>query len=163
MPTLLGTANKDVSSDSSGSLKVVASLSSKSQTDSPAVVTFVRPLQLPATYKGKGEYYQLKKAINQVRCGTSPLHQPRSLVHRRRSCSTLRSDTVRTASHLRVRHEEPRQLRPGCDDYAAPTGRDGCDVSSPFFPPRLADTLKRTAFLQLRRFVGDILDLFGGY
>uniref|UniRef100_A0A0K3CH28 BY PROTMAP: gi/472582917/gb/EMS20579.1/ carbohydrate catabolic related protein [Rhodosporidium toruloides NP11] gi/647396752/emb/CDR39247.1/ RHTO0S04e03202g1_1 [Rhodosporidium toruloides] n=1 Tax=Rhodotorula toruloides TaxID=5286 RepID=A0A0K3CH28_RHOTO len=65
MPTLVGTANKDPSTDSSGSVKVVASLSSKSQTDSPAVVTFVRPLQLPATYKGKGEYYQLKKAINQ--------------------------------------------------------------------------------------------------
>ncbi|BGP21631.1 hypothetical protein JCM10295v2_000506 [Rhodotorula toruloides] len=65
MPTLLGTANKDPSSDSSGSLKVVASLSSKSQTESPAVVTFVRPLQMPGTYKGKGEYYQLKKAINQ--------------------------------------------------------------------------------------------------
>ncbi|BGP04748.1 Deoxycytidine monophosphate (dCMP) deaminase [Rhodotorula toruloides] len=65
MPTLVGTANKDSLTDSSGSVRVVASLSSKSQTDSPAVVTFVRPLQMPATYKGKGEYYQLKKAINQ--------------------------------------------------------------------------------------------------
>lgn len=77
MPTLVGTANKDSLTDSSGSVRVVASLSSKSQTDSPAVVTFVRPLQMPATYKGKGEYYQLKKAINQVRSESLLLHAAR--------------------------------------------------------------------------------------
>ncbi|GAA5980663.1 hypothetical protein JCM10908_001725 [Rhodotorula pacifica] len=66
MPTLVGgSANKDPSVDSSGSLRVVASLSSKSASDSPAVVTFERPLKLGSGYKGKGDVFQLQRAVNQ--------------------------------------------------------------------------------------------------
>ncbi|GAA5883738.1 hypothetical protein JCM3774_001667 [Rhodotorula dairenensis] len=66
MPTLVGTASsKDPSVDSSGSLRVVPSLSSTSSTDSPAVVTWSRPLKLPPGYKGKGTAFQLQRSANQ--------------------------------------------------------------------------------------------------
>lgn len=71
MPTLIGTANKDHTADSSGSLKIVRKFSSSSQTDSPAVVVFERPLKLRSSYKGKGDAYQLQRAINQVRPDSS--------------------------------------------------------------------------------------------
>ena len=68
LPTLVGSANsKDPSVDSTGSLRIVPSLSSKSASEAPAVVTWERPLKLPTGYKGKGSAFQLQKAINQVR------------------------------------------------------------------------------------------------
>lgn len=66
LPTLVDPANsKDPSVDSSRSLRVVSSLTSKSASEAPAVVTWERPLKLPAGYKGKGSAFQLQKAINQ--------------------------------------------------------------------------------------------------
>ncbi|KWU46629.1 hypothetical protein RHOSPDRAFT_31444 [Rhodotorula sp. JG-1b] len=66
LPTLVGSANsKDPSVDSTGSLRIVPSLSSKSASEAPAVVTWERPLKLPTGYKGKGSAFQLQKAINQ--------------------------------------------------------------------------------------------------
>ncbi|GAA5958319.1 hypothetical protein JCM8115_004052 [Rhodotorula mucilaginosa] len=66
LPTLVGPANsKDPSVDSSGSLRIVPSLSSKSAGEAPAVVTWERPLKLPTGYKGKGSAFQLQRAINQ--------------------------------------------------------------------------------------------------
>ena len=71
LPTLVGPANsKDPSVDSSGSLRIVPSLSSKSAGEAPAVVTWERPLKLPTGYKGKGSAFQLQRAINQVRPST---------------------------------------------------------------------------------------------
>ncbi|GAA6023738.1 hypothetical protein JCM10207_000240 [Rhodosporidiobolus poonsookiae] len=64
MPTLVGDAGSDVGTDGSGNLKVVASLSSSSADEKPAVVTFVRPLSMPDGYEG-GANYQLEAAINQ--------------------------------------------------------------------------------------------------
>ncbi|GAA6032856.1 hypothetical protein JCM8097_000831 [Rhodosporidiobolus ruineniae] len=74
MPTLVGSADSDdPSADSSGNLRVVASLSSASGSDKPAVVTFERPLTLPDGYEG-GKNYQLEAAVNQeviYACGTT--------------------------------------------------------------------------------------------
>lgn len=66
LPTLVGSSNsKDPSVDSSGQLRVVPALSSKSPSDAPAVVTWERPLSLPNAYKGKGTAFQLQRAVNQ--------------------------------------------------------------------------------------------------
>ncbi|GAA5850254.1 hypothetical protein JCM8547_001062 [Rhodosporidiobolus lusitaniae] len=65
MPTIVDSANADdPSASSDGNFRVVASLSSSSEDDSPAVVTFERLLSLPEGYEG-GENYQLEAAVNQ--------------------------------------------------------------------------------------------------
>ncbi|GAA5925673.1 hypothetical protein JCM10213_008853 [Rhodosporidiobolus nylandii] len=65
MPTLVGDPNvDDVSASADGNFRVVASLSSSSGDDSPAVVTFERPLSLPDGFEG-GSNYQLSAEINQ--------------------------------------------------------------------------------------------------
>jgi pyruvate/2-oxoacid:ferredoxin oxidoreductase alpha subunit len=67
MPTLTDTATPaSVGTDASGSLLVVAGLSSSAQTDSPCVVTFSRPLAMPTTYTTTADHRDLAAAINQV-------------------------------------------------------------------------------------------------
>jgi hypothetical protein len=66
MPTVVdSTSSSDPSVDASGSLAVVASLSSSSYSDSPTVVTFSRPLTMPSDYSTDAEIKDLKAAINQ--------------------------------------------------------------------------------------------------
>lgn len=65
MPQLVSSPNTaDPSIDSDGNFAVVAELSSTSGSESPAVVSFTRPLTMADGYVGN---YQLEREVNQVR------------------------------------------------------------------------------------------------
>lgn len=63
------TAPKDTSTDATGSVGVVASLSSSTQADSPTVVTFVRPLKAPTGYVTTAKVKDVAQVINTVSAG----------------------------------------------------------------------------------------------
>ncbi|ORY75638.1 hypothetical protein BCR35DRAFT_333029 [Leucosporidium creatinivorum] len=66
MPTVVDTSSSsDPSADATGSLAVVASLSSSSSSDSPTIVTFSRPLTMPSDYTTDAEVKDLAQEINQ--------------------------------------------------------------------------------------------------
>lgn len=66
MPALTDTTKPASNSeDASGTLKVVPSLSSTADSDSPCVCTFERPLTAASGYKTTADTKNLVKAINQ--------------------------------------------------------------------------------------------------
>ncbi|GAA6061680.1 hypothetical protein JCM10212_005972 [Sporobolomyces blumeae] len=66
LPGLLGDAVTPPQTDSTGLLSIVESLSSSSSSDSPAVVTFARPLEPSVDGYTTAEYFAFEREINQA-------------------------------------------------------------------------------------------------